>query len=399
MKQYFLIQWKRLLRPLPGVLLVLVILLGCLSAVFTITAKKSILGDENQKVEVALVGAADDPFLQMGLMAVEAYDTSRLTLNIQQLTLEEAKTALARGKIAAYVTVPENFLDEALSGNVMPLDFVTTAGASNLVSIFKTEFTRVLTRIIVDAQKGTYAMAYIATDHKISTRGHMDAISIGYAEFVFFRDRMYHVENLGIADALDMTTSMMCGITVLFLSLFCLPFAPQLIRNQVHLGRMLKARGRPAFFQAAADFFTYAITLLALMGLLLCGAAVCLPGAVEPVGFWALLWRLTIISITFSATSYLLYNLVTDLVSGVLLQFFLTTALCFVSGCMYPTFFFPVGVQEAAKWLPPAAARTLLSTAVTYESHTTPLLLLLGVSLVCFLGGALRYCRRIKEVA
>ena len=398
MKRYFLTQCKRLLRPLPGVLLAMVFLLGCLSLVFSFASKKTLLSEENQKIQLAMVGTSDDPILSMGLMALEAYDTSRLSMDIAPMEEQEAMDALAAGKIAAYVVIPEGFVTQAYKGDILPLKFVSTAGASGLVSIFKTEFTGVITHMLITAQKGTYAMADIAKDNGIRLKGNMDEMALKYAEYVFHRDQLYRVEDLGIKDELGMLASMMCGFCVVFLCLFCLPFAPQMIRKDHQLSRMLAAGGRPAFLQALADFAAYGLCLLALVTVILTGAAVCVPKAVEPVGFFPLLWRMGAVTFFFASMSYLIYTLATDLIGGVLVQFFLSTALCFVGGCLYPVYFFPVSVQEAAAWLPSAMGRTLLSTGITQADPTRPLLILLLGSLVCFLLGALVHCHRTKEV-
>ena len=398
MRRYFLTRCKQLLRSLPGVLLAMALLLGCLGGIFFAASQSAVLSEENSKVRLAMVGTAEDPLLSMGLMALEAYDTSRLTLEITPMEEQQAADALANGTIAAYVVIPEGFVTEAYRGNILPLRFVSSAGATGLVSIFKTEFTKVITHMLIAAQKGTYAMADMAMDSGIALHGHMDDISLHYAEYVFYRDRLYTVTTLGVSDSLGALPSLMCGICVVFLCLLSLPFAPQMIRKDHHLSRMLAASGVAPFRQALADFAAYALSLLALVFLLLAGAGLCLPKAVEPVGFFPLFWRMGVVTVVFAALSFLLYNLSSDLIGGVLVQFFLTVALCFAGGCLYPVYFFPVALQRVGSFLPTATASTLLSTGVSGNPPTAALLLLGGYGALFFLIGAGVYCRRTKEV-
>ena len=62
--------------------------------------------------------------------------------------------------------------------------------------------------------------------------------------------------------------------------------------------------------------------------------------------------------------TYLLYSLADHLVSGVLLTFFAILALCFVGGCMYPTYVFPETLQRLSSILPVGIARADLIRAV-----------------------------------
>ena len=84
-------------------------------------------------------------------------------------------------------------------------------------------------------------------------------------------------------------------------------------------------------------------------------------------------------------------------VSFVLLQFFLSTALCFVSGCMYPVYFFPVSVQRVAAWLPAGLARSQLASCITGENDVQTLLLLLAYALVFSIVGISARVRAVKE--
>ena len=66
---------------------------------------------------------------------------------------------------------------------------------------------------------------------------------------------------------------------------------------------------------------------------------------------------------------------------GVLLHFFGTLTLCFVSGCMYPVYFFPVALQKVSAYLPTGLARAQLSSCITGKTEflTGLLLILYGI--------------------
>ena len=63
MRKYCLLQAKRFLRVLPGVLLAALILMGGLLAVFTMVIRQDSQSAKNQKFQVGLTGETDNSFL------------------------------------------------------------------------------------------------------------------------------------------------------------------------------------------------------------------------------------------------------------------------------------------------------------------------------------------------
>ena len=386
MGSYILLQTKRLLRYLPGAFCVILALLVGLGAAFGALVGNNAAADENQKVRIAIAGNADNVLLQMGLAAASSLDSTQFSLELVQMEEQEAHAALAQGRISAYAVLPEQFMEQAMDGNILPIRFVSTTGATGMVTIFKEEVSRVISGVVLEAQQGVYGMQKAMRDHDIGKRGaHMTDLAFTYVQYVLARDKVYRVDSLGIADALGLEDYLLCGLAVLFLLLCCLPFAPLLIRTDLSFARMLAARGRPGALQALADFAVYFAGLLALTAVLpALGDLPFTMAQLLPVVFLA------------ASLSFLLYTLATDLIGGVLLQFFATLALCFVSGCMYPVYFFPVSVQKVAAWLPPALARASLSAAITGQDTAAPWLLLGYGGVFCALAVAVR-AARVKE--
>lgn len=387
MGRYFILQCKRLARYLPGALLAMAVLLGGLLAAFALTVRQEAPTD--QKFQIALVGTADDMMMQMGLTALKAFDSSQLSMEILEMDEPTARTALEQGRIGAYIVIPEEFMDEAMKGHIPPLKFVSTTGAAGMVSVFKGEVTRVISTLVLESQRGVYGMQGAMKDADIGGRGKkMDALALTYVEYVLARDRVYSLRQLGAAEDMGLENYLLCGLMVLFLMLACLPFAPLMIRQDCALNRMLAARGRSALGQYLCDLAAYCGGIL---------ASVLVLGLLARIYIKDLNLLPAIPAVLMLASfSFLLYALSSDLISGVLLQFFTALSLCFVSGCMYPVYFFPEGLQKLAPWLPTGAARAQLSACLTGEGN---LPLVLGYTLLfCVLGGYVRL-RRMKEAS
>ena len=395
MDKFFLTQVKRLLRYIPGALLAAAVLLGGLLLVFQTVVDMEAKDVDKQKVPIAMVGETDDPYLQVGLTVFAGFDSTQFTLELHQMELEEAQTKLSDGEIAAYVVIPENFMDEAMTGNILPLQFSSNAGASNVVTIFKEELTGIISRIVSASQKGVFGLDYAASSHHLPVHDPMNEMSVRYGELVLARNRVYTLEELGIADELGLEGYMLCGLSVLFLMLCCLPFAPLLIRKDQALPQMLRAKGYSPVSQTLVEYGAFGLLFLAMVVFLLAVAALV---AGEAFPFFSALLRAIPVVLMAAAMSYMLCSLSTDLTSGIVLQFFVVLALCFVSGCMYPVFVFPVEVQQLAAWLPAGLARTLLSGCVTGQNPGFAPWALLGYGGIFVAVAAFVNTRRIKGV-
>lgn len=393
MKKYFLLQGKRFFKTFPAAVLTLVILLGCLAAILG-----SVLSGRSTEdsLPIGVVGSTDDPLLQMGLSALVYFDDTKLSMELHPMEEAEASQALSRGDISAYVVIPPEFMEEIYHGNIVPLKFVTNAGASNLVTIFQTEITDTISRILLDAQKGVYGMQAAATDNGQVMADQMQDMPLKYTLYVLDREKTYEVADLGISDGLGFTEYLLCGFCVVFLFLSCLPYAPILIRKDTALARMLAARGRPVFLQTLCTFGAYLCCMLAtVLIVFLLGLLVLFQ---KSTTLFPLLPRMFPVVLLVATFSYMLYCLSTDLIGGILLQFFATLGMCFISGCLYPAYFFPSRMQQLAGFLPTGVARSQIAGTFTGESSVWTWLLLLGYSAVFFLIGSFVTCRRVKEV-
>lgn len=395
MDKYFALQCKRVLRFLPGVLLVIGLLLGCLLAAPKLLAQQDADSENNQKVAVALCGETDNSFLQMALSAVSTMDSSRYTLDIRQMEEPQAKEALSQGEIAAYVVFPEGFMQAAFAGEMLPLKMVSTTGASDIVSIFKEELTDVVGQLLSSSEKGVFGLDNAVREENLPHNQNLDHLALQYVEHIMVRDQVYRLEVLGVADQLTLWEYLTCGLGVLCLLLCCLPFAPLHIRQDPALGKLLRAKGHSTTAQTLCDLGAYSLTLLVI-------AAIALPLIAalsqNPVYFGSILRGIPVILMA-AAYSFLMFNLADSLMTGVLMQFFVSLALCFVSGCIYPVYFFPIGVQKLAAYLPTGLARTQLAGCITGRSSTTATQGLLGyTALFAVLSIALRY-RKIQGVA
>lgn len=364
MGKYFCVQLKRLLRLFLPVLLVTAILFGCLMVVYDTISSMSEESKVTTKFQIGVVGTASDFYLQMGLKAMDSIDSTRFSIELVEMEEKAAEDAMRRGKIAAFVAFPEGFLDAAFHGEIMPLKFVCAAGSVGLVSMIKDEFTQMLEIMLLESQKGIYGSGDAMNSLGLSGSKVVNDISIAYAEFVFSRGNMYRIGTLEAFIGLGMEGYLVTGLCIVLFLLICLTFAPMMIRRDHALGRMLCAQGRSVTAQLLCDFGVYLLALACIAAVVLIYVVFWMQAAVTG----AMLLQALPVLVMLAAMSFSMYELASDLVSGVLLQFFTVLVLCFISGCLYPITFFPEAVQNLSAFLPTGIARVQIANCIL-QSH------------------------------
>lgn len=380
MKKYCLLQLKRAARFLPWGLCVALVLFGCMSLVFTamMTADG---GEEDAKIQVAMVGTANDTYLQWGLAAMK-FDSTAMSIKLVTMEEPEAMAALERGDIAAYIVFPESFVNDALMGDVGQLRLVSTAGSTGLISILKEEITALVDKILVSCENGSYGAGDAMADNGYGHTyyDHVNGLALEYVELLFDRSRMYRVEGL-IQDSAPFDRYMLGGLSVLMLFLCCLPFAPLYIRDEQTLCRVLRSRRVGPVKQTLAEFAAYVAALLMLLAFI--APVLRFSGLLpEETGGLSLFVCALPTLLMAAALTYCLYILSDHLIGGVLLTFFAVIVLGFAGGCMYPIQVFPAAMQRLAAVLPSGIARRSLTACFMGESPSG-ILALLGFSAAC----------------
>lgn len=381
MKKYLLLHCKRILRILPFVVVVTAILFGSLSAVFTMMQQMDEESGANMKFQIGVVGTADDLYLEMGLAAFQSMDSTRYSVELLPMAEEAAQQAMQRRIISAYVVFPDGFMDAALRGEMMPLKYVSTVGAVGIVTLIKDEITQVVEAMVFESQKGAYAVgeAMWANGLGYQAGDRINEMALEYVDMILARGKLYSVRELGMGNDLTMNSYLLSSISVLFLLLICMPYAPMMIREDRSMERILASRNVGILKQLTTEFGVYfaSLAVLAAGGILLM-----LPTGVlrEYAVTASVVWKVLPVLLMVASWSFLCYEISRNLIGGVLLQFFSAACMAFVSGCMYPAYFFPEALQVVGSYLPTGAARLQFAGCLTGADTTAGTWLLLGYS-------------------
>ena len=396
MKKYFYLQLKRAAKIFPFVLAVTLALLIGLAAVFSGLLSTLADSENNKRFSIAITGDTDNEYLGWGMTAMKTLDETRFSIDFIEMTENAAQKALKKGDISAYVIIPEDFVEKAVSGDVMPITYVTSTGMEGIAELFKREVTDLVTNMVVYSEKGAYGLGEALDDNGIRGSGkHMNAISLEYTDLIFHRNELYSVSETGVSDGLSTPEYYVCAIAVMLLVLIGMPFATVYIKKDYSFNRLLLSRGHSSILQLGCEYGAHFIAMLlqaAVILLVITATISFMPQTVSGELLAPILEEFFIkiipIVIMLAAFNIMMFELSSNMVSGLLLHFFAAISLCYVSGCMYPIYAFPEVIKAIAAFLPTGIARSYLATSFTFASSARELIGLI-IYAIAFFGIAL----------
>ena len=221
---------------------------------------------------------------------------------------------------------------------------------------------------------------------------------------MFHREAAVSVEVLGVEKGLTTPQYYACSLLIFYLLLMGLPYGSLLCREDQSLSALLHAKGCSCIKQHGGEFLALLCGQLASMAVLLTAVwiagkawdlsslSVLLPeGGTFPVGALCLALLLT------TAFHTVVYGLCNGVISGILLHFFLSLGLSYLSGCFYPLYAFPPKIQTVAEFLPVCVLRNYLAGLYTGEALWYRGLLVFAYGLGFFALGWLGKKRRLSR--
>ena len=404
---YFFLQLKRCMRFLPFVLIISLLLCAGLGILMNFIFVANGNSEENKKITIGAVGDTDSSYLSFGLEAIKTFDSSRFSVNIVEMSEEAARRALERGEISAYIIIPEGFVDDMVNGEVGTISYVSSDGAVNIASLFKEEVTHMISDFAVYSQKGIFGLYDLLYESDIrSDSSYYDKLTLKYFSLILGRTSMINTKNIGVSDSLSFVGYMCCGI-VIFLMLLCgICACPLFIRTDMSLPRVLSASRRGAFLQISGEYFGYFCMMLCNFAAIFIAVMLIAEDSLTLIPEFESfsrreLFRLSVKLIpavlVICALQFFLFEVSSGVVGGVLLQFVSAISLGYISGCFYPSSFFPRTIQTVARFTPPDVARRYMGKLLLAGDASAEMLTLIVMFCLLFFASVLVRLYRIRK--
>lgn len=378
---YFRLQTKRFFKLMPVVLMLSAILLATVGAVFVGLFAESESDEQKSLVNIGLVGNMEDAYLGRAVEALQN-DTSRFSLAVE--TIEDESVAadkLRRGDLVAYLVLPPDFINQAINGNVQKIVVVTSAGATDFGTRVVGELMRTVTAMVGYSQKAIFgfqdaALAFGHPSKEVYSMG--DRIALETINGIIIRETAYAVSEMGDSGSDELHDPLVCGMIILVLMLWGITCCTVFSARNASLYRVLSSKGTRPAAQVLAEYAAYLIFMTAALVILTAAAVAVLQFTppmplLEKYDFSRLLPGMFIPVLTLSSMHFFLYELAGSVVSGALLQFFCAMGIGYISGCIYPAYYFPRIVQDTASFLPAWNCRLWLDELIAGKPSLTTL--------------------------
>lgn len=369
-RRYFMLQLKRISHFLPTTFLASTLVLACVVLLAATMAEKNNTSEHKVKIQIGLVGDTSNEYLEFALFALRHLDSSRFAVTIIEIPEEEeARQRMINGTLSAYIVIPDNFADLLEYGINTPVTYVTSNGATSVSTLIMVEIADEVSGIITDAENMLFAVQEFGHLYRIPKAYQDETVEQLFyqiMEDVLARHTLYELEETGISQGLSFTEYYVCALTVFYILLTGISCCHMYVKRDMAQNRILQSKGYGCGMQLLGEYGSYLLVVLfdvavaagylfllvqiageSLEDILDSSLAECIP---------ALLLSLVPVILLISALQFCLFEAVSDVVSGILLQLLFAVGMGYLSGCFYPVSFFPEAMQKISGILPVSAA-------------------------------------------
>lgn len=375
---YFTLQLKRVVKIFPTVLCTMVLLGSLLAVSVFALMKMESESDKMLKVRVGIVGEIDK-YMGLDIEALINVLSAKFGAEFVSLSEEEAKAQMHSGKMSAYVLVPEDLVDSIVSGeNNSPITYVASEGQKGISGIVMDEVVGVISRLITCPQSSIMGMQNYLREHdrRSELGAATDELNLIYIGAVA---NIYHVgttEIVGMANQVSTGGYYVCSILIIFLLLCGLNCGSLFTRKKDALCKLLSSKGQNVKMQVLGEYLAYFFMVLVFFGMV-SGLIWILKFAdvlsikelngLEFSEFLSFVCKLIPVVAVITAMQFMIYELVDNIVSSILVQFLLAVAMGYVAGCYYPLSFFPKVMQTIGELTPVGSALIYADKCLIWE--------------------------------
>ena len=398
-RDYLLIQYKRIFKLLPGIILMIALVAILLSAALFALLNSDAYKSEQMRYKLGLVGNTDNEIIDLGVHLLETEDDMQYVLELVQYEDEaEAKAALRSADISAYIVITDEFADavDAMT-NDAKLTYYATSGQKGISNVMMDEIALVATNIIVPSEKGICTLRDIMAREgydKADTYMAVYEIFMAYVNTMMLRGEISTVTELGISDGLTTPQYYFVSLLLFFLLLMTMCFVAYFIGINHAQHKFFSSKGITALQQVLGEYIPF-LTVNIIVALLVAGLAK-LTGLGDFIGVdidSGFVIGIVAIEALFTGLAFLLYEILEGIINKVLVTFLLYIAGAYASGYFYPRNILPEMMQQLGKWLPTGLAFDFLGGVVTGESGAFATALML-IYVVIFVGASVLIRRR-----
>ncbi len=387
--RYLKAQLKRTSKAYPIILVFTCVITVCVLVLLSTMFVSDADSVNTTRIKIGMVGDTSESYLDIGISAVQQLDSSKYYVEFVNVEQEEqAQQLLKKGDLFGYILIPDGFVESIVVGENKHLTYVSNNSPATIGPLLINEIIKLVSDMLVESQSGIYAFIDVAEGEDVRLEGEaldkaVERLNLKYIGSTLDRESYYKIEFIGIGSGLSFANYYYNAFFILLMMLWGMTCIHLRVKSDMSTARFVRSRGIGAFGQTLCDYIPFAMIIYISAAVL----TVCIGLFGKNIGLSVfenssgagdyILYVLSLIPAVAVITvlQFMLYELSTNVISGVLLQLVSTICLSYASGFFYPLSSFPISVQNVAKYLPTRVAFSYSAEVFTNDNSTSSLVM------------------------
>lgn len=351
------LELKRMMKLLPVMLLEAAVILAVISMV-AFGAMRLLYRDSSAvQITVAVIEEEENPLTDLVLNYVQGMESIADSCRFVTVSEEEGFSMLREGTAAAALVLPGGMIEGILNGNNVPVQvyFPEDAGVESALLKELTDAGVQMLRVAQAEIYGVYdtAKTYDALEHLSVLEADIDKYNLAFA---LDRLALFQTQEISATGNLSVVQYGIASGVIFFLLLLGMACYPVMQAYPAVLQKQLKRQGIGVGMQCFGKWLCGSCSMLIgftgfwlfIKGILtMSGHAAWLPktGVIQ-------LGMYFVILLCASTFVFMVFQLAGSTTAAILLLFFLSTIMLYLSGGFLPSVFLPETIQKIGKFLP-----------------------------------------------
>jgi ABC-2 type transport system permease protein len=324
-------------------------------------------------------------------------------LDINFTEKETAIEMLKAGEIIAAIHIPKDTAHGIMTGANTPMTIIFPEDSGFEAIIIK-ELADSVTNMLSSAQAGIYSIYDFYDENEAADQ--IDAallrMNLKYINIAATGNGMFDKTVVTASGSVPLMTYYICGALVLFILLFGINCFNCQLNLSSYSSKSLSLHGTPLIAQGLSSYIATALGQLTAIAIVATPAAFIMKMfklKLEGPAIMGLILTIPIFILISSSFVYLIASITEHVTGQIMITFFATIVMCFISGCFIPTAMLPDILKIVSKFMPAYYMINYSSSFLSGSFDGVSLLICLSFAIILFLLGLLvSHQKRRKEL-
>ncbi|MBE5926005.1 MAG: ABC transporter permease [Lachnospiraceae bacterium] len=389
--RYIKLEFKRILKAFPKMLLGAVILAFIIGTLAYGSSKLLYANKDHDKVKVAMAIEDDSKLISMATTLLQSSESISYVANFVRVKPETADKLIDGEDFIASITIPEGFINGLMTGKHVSIDIKFSKNMHAFTGIFK-ELSLTATKTMVSAQAGIYAQSdfYKAHNKTDNLSDANEELNKKYLSFIFSRDSIFDSEVVSSTGNVRMLTYYLAGGLVLFFMMFSMAFSSFIMNDGIILKNKL--------FSSPVGIYGYYLSKILIIFSMYYVIYIL-------IGLCTIFLNLNIFKIwaivipvllCLASIMVLFFEIAPNKLTSIILIFVFSTASAILSGCLIPVSYLPKTLGLIGTILPSTPMIKAVAYGLEAGVDLVSIVRLICISVICYFGTII-FVRKVRS--